>query len=296
MFRNRVNSIAPLPPSRYLFRTLHPSSERYSVTERLITFVQISDTHLHSDPAYTGPFTTVVPRPGVEAVIAQINALPFPVDFVLHTGDVMTDPVNSDEYLLAREVFSKLRFPIHFLAGNHDRVEAVQQVLMGRAADAITPSLDYEFEINGVQIICLDSSIPDPNLHHGHLEPQQLEWLKARLSPDDARPLVVAVHHHPLPLQAPWLDQIILDNGTDLHQILVQCRHRLRGVFYGHIHESTVTVRDGISYYSVLSGWFQTRTWHGQNTPQNEPLYFPGFNVITLTEQDTFIRYYRVMM
>jgi 3',5'-cyclic-AMP phosphodiesterase len=106
----------------------------------------------------------------------------------------------------------------------------------------------------------------------------------------------VAVHHHPLPLYAPWLDGIVMTNGEDLHRVLLKARHRLRGVFYGHIHESVVTVRDGISYYSVLSGWFQTRTWHNQVIPQNEPLHFPGFNVVTLTEQDTFVRYYRVKM
>ena len=57
-----------------------------------------------------------------------------------------------------------------------------------------------------------------------------------------------------------------------------------------------VTVRDGISYYSVLSGWFQTRTWHNQQDAMNAPLYNPGFNVVTLTARDTFVRYYRVKM
>lgn len=266
------------------------------MADRLLTFVQISDTHLHTDPAYTGEFTTVLPRPGVEAMIQQINKLPFEVDFVLHTGDIMTDPLEPCEYELAREVFSSLRFPIRYLAGNHDRAEAIQQVLMKRAPAEITPHLDYEFAMNGVQFICLDSSISDPDIHHGHLETEQLDWLNSRLSKSDTRPLVVAVHHHPIPLHAPWLDPIILDNGLALHEILLSARHRLRGVFYGHIHENTVIVRDGISYYSVLSGWFQTRTWYGQDTPHNDPMYFPGFNVVTLTTSDTFIRQYRVMM
>lgn len=266
------------------------------MSNRLLTFVHISDTHLHSDPTFTGAFTNIVPRPGVEATIRQINDLPFEIDFVLHTGDIMTDPQQEAEYELARDLLGTLRYPVYYLAGNHDRADAIQKILMGRAPEFITPHLDYELDINGVQVLCLDSSIHQPNTHYGYLEPEQIAWVEARCSAADSRPLVVALHHHPLPLYAPWLDEIVMTNGEQLHNALLKARHRLRGVFYGHIHESIVTVRDGISYYSVLSGWFQTRTWHNQIEPQNEPLHFPGFNVVTLTEQDTFVRYYRVKM
>jgi len=264
------------------------------MTDHLITFVHISDTHLHYDPTYTGSFTDIVPRPGVEAMIRTINDLPFHVDFVLHTGDIMTDPEEEAHYALAQEVLSPLRYPIHYLSGNHDRAEWIQRVLMQRTD--IAPSLDYEFEVNGVQFICLDSSIPDPDVHYGQLEETQLDWLNGLCGIYDPRPLVVALHHHTLPLEAPWLDTIVLTNGDALHSILLKARDRLRGVFFGHIHESTITTRDGISYYSALSGWFQTRTWYGQAEGANEPLYYPGFNVVTLTTRDTFVRHYRVKM
>ena len=264
------------------------------LNEHLVTFVHISDTHLHHDATYTGRFTDILPRPGVEMMLKTINELTFPVDFVLHTGDVMTDPTGDAEYAVAREVFSHLRHPIHYLAGNHDRAGSIQRVLMQRTT--VTPHLDYEFETNGVQFVCLDSSVPDPDIHYGQLEDSQLAWLERLCTADDPRPLVVAVHHHALPLEAPWLDSIVLQNGEALHQTLLKARHRLRGVFFGHIHESTITTRDGISYYSALSGWFQTRTWYRQEQPNNEPLYYPGFNVVTLTTKDTFVRHYRVKM
>src|SRR5690606_21680916 len=95
--------------------------ERHSVSNRLLTFVHISDTHLHSDPTFTGAFTNIVPRPGVEATIRQINDLPFEIDFVLHTGDIMTDPQQEAEYELARDLLGTLRYPVYYLAGNHDR-------------------------------------------------------------------------------------------------------------------------------------------------------------------------------
>ncbi len=258
----------------------------------LLTFIHISDTHLHHVPAYTGPFVDFSAYAGVETLIEALNALPFPIDFVLHTGDIMTDPESAVEYQVAARMLSQIRYPIYYLVGNHDRSEDVQSVMMGYPPEQIRPNLDYEFSVNGVQIICLDSNRPEG--HSGRLEANQLAWLDNLCRADDPRPLVVALHHHTLPLAAPWLDGIVLENGAELHRILLQTRHRLRGVFYGHIHENTVTTRDGISYYSTLSAWFQTRTWYNQLYAANDPLLRePGFSVVTLTEQDTFVRFYR---
>jgi 3',5'-cyclic AMP phosphodiesterase CpdA len=159
----------------------------------------------------------------------------------------------------------------------------------------IKPHYDYEFECNGVQIVMLDSHIPPEIIGHaGYLAPEQLLWLDMICRKPDDRPLVVGIHHHALPLEAPWLDRINLKNGIALHNTLLKVRDRLRGVFYGHIHEDVVTVREGISYYSTLSGWFQTQTWYGSEEPTRGLMREPGFNLVTLTETDTFVRFVRV--
>ncbi|MEQ8674798.1 MAG: metallophosphoesterase [Aggregatilineales bacterium] len=260
----------------------------------MLNFIHISDTHIHADPEFTGSHVDFTSRAAVAELIKQINAVEFDVDFVLHTGDIMTDPEKPEDYLIAKSILSEIRFPVHYLVGNHDRSRAVQEYLVGEPASTITEFHDYELEVNGVQIICLDSNPNAGGVHFGLLTNDQLDWLAERLNPADSRPLVVAVHHHALPLGAPWLDGIVLKNGYKLHELLLPVRDRLRGVFYGHIHENTVTVRQGISYYSVVSGWFQTRTHYGQIEPGRDSLLRePGFNLVTLTEKDTFVRRYR---
>lgn len=260
----------------------------------LLTFVHLSDTHIHADPHHTGDFFNVSSRPIVEAVIDAMNALPFPVDFVLHTGDVMTDPERSEDYQIAAGILGRLRYPVYYLAGNHDRAEGMRQYLMPSLPFASPSYLYYELDINGVQILILDSHVTGSAV--GVITDDQLQWLDERCSHADTRPLVVAVHHHPIRLGAPWLDSIPLANGAQLHQILLKARDRLRGVFYGHIHEDICTTRDGISYHSTFSAWFQTRTWYGQQDPFNDPIQSPGFNVVTLTATDTFVRSYRVAL
>jgi len=259
-----------------------------------VTFIHISDSHLASDPAWSGPLTDILPRPGAEALVEEINALPFPVDFVLHTGDVFSDPLREADYRQAVALYRRLRMPVYFLPGNHDRSDWLQRVLLGREPPA--RHADQEFELHGVQFLLLDSSVAGADEHHGCLEPEQLACLERRCAAEDARPLVVALHHHPLPMAVPWLDGIALRDGEALHRILLLARRRLRCVLYGHIHESLLTLRDGIAYQSVRSSWFQTRTWYGQRDPLREPLHLPGYNLVTLTECDTFVRHCRVRL
>ncbi|MCY4022038.1 MAG: metallophosphoesterase [Anaerolineaceae bacterium] len=258
-----------------------------------LTFVHISDSHVLTDPTRRG-WHRGPPLPGAEALVREIETLPAPVDFVLHSGDVNHDPEQEDEYRLSLELYRQLSVPVHFLPGNHDRSRWLQRVLRG--VEDPGPHADQEFEAGGVQFLLLDSSVTDADINEGHgrLEPEQLAWLEERCAAPDSRPLVVALHHHPLAIDVTWLDDLILRNGGALHEILLLARRRLRCVLYGHIHESLLTLRDGIPYQSVRGSWFQNRTWPGQETEIPEPIQWPGYNLVTLTERDTFIRHCRV--
>lgn len=259
----------------------------------LVTFIHLSDTHIHAEPGYTGAHVDFSARPRVQVLVEHINNLDVHVDFILHTGDIMTDPEKAEDYQVAHEVLSQLKVPIHYVPGNHDQTQWLQKVMMGRTRAQITPTLDYTFEHNGVQVIMVDSNTMQPG-GSGHLSDAQLIWLDNLCSAKDHRPLVVGVHHNVLPTQAPWLDSFMLKNGVAFHNTVLKAKHRLRGVFFGHIHENTTTVRDGIMYVSALSGWFQTRTYYNQREAGRDPVQDPGFNLVTLTERDTLVRYYRV--
>ena len=122
---------------------------------------------------------------------------------------------------------------------------------------------------------------------------EQLHWLEKICTADDSRPMVVGIHHHTIPLLTS-LDRIRIENGEDLHAVLLKAKDRLRGVFYGHIHETSITVRDGISYYSTQSGWYQLQTYYAQPEIAHDPLPNPGLNLVTITETDTFVRAIRI--
>jgi 3',5'-cyclic AMP phosphodiesterase CpdA len=259
-------------------------------SEALVRFIHISDTHISPDPAYILPEAAYPPGDGARELVRQINALPFKPDFILHTGDVAFDPVD-EAYTAARAVFSELAYPIYYLAGNHDSRELLQRTLLG--LPQARPTFDYEFEVNGVQIICLDSSTP-AQFAGGTLTVEQLDWLDRLLRQPDTRPLVVAIHHNILPIGAPFWDEFMrLTNGEDLHRLLLQARGRLRGVFFGHVHMATDTYRDGIYYHSVPSSWYQLECYPEQENIQGDLGAEPGFSVVTISRSGMFIRRHR---
>lgn len=260
--------------------------------QHMLTFVHISDTHLAHDP----DFKARKPRPARDAaldLLDRINKLEGRVQLVLHTGDIVDHPRTEKHYAAAREVMQVCKQPMLYVPGNHDDVRMFQRDFLGIEPKA---HADHETEINGVQILLLDSHAPQNTelQSAGFLADEQLAWVEERCLAKDRRPLIVAVHHHPIKLGAPWIDRMVLRNGLDLHNILKQARHRLRGVFHGHIHEGISVQRDGVMYYSVQSSFFQTRTWYGQTHPANDYFKGPGFNLVTLTTHETFVRFRRL--
>lgn len=259
-------------------------------SEVLLQFVHISDTHISADPNYSHAEADYTAMAGARELVRQINALPFEPDFVLHTGDIAYDP-DPTAYDAARAILQEIRYPMHYLVGNHDDGAMLQEKMVGRT-DILKP-YDYQFDANGVQVVCIDSNGPG-QFAGGSLLSHQLEWLESICTSRDARPLVVAVHHNALPIGAPfWDDFMRMSNGEDFHRTLLPAQKRLRGVFFGHVHQSTETYRDGILYSSVPSSWYQLHCWPGQSGIHEDRGAEPGFNVITITRQQTFIRRHR---
>lgn len=263
--------------------------------EILLRFVHISDTHISPNNNYNRDYASYPAYDGAAALVEQINALPFRPDFVLHTGDVTYDP-DPAAYEVARELLGRIKYPVYYLPGNHDHAETLYKSLVGFKDPSTTPML-YEIEVNGVQIVCVDSNGPAP-IPAGFVTPDQLLRLtEICAASDDDRPLVIAIHHNPIPVGIPWLDGWMgLTNGEAFHQALINARSRIRGVFFGHIHQNIDVMQDGILYSSVLSSWYQIHAWPNQTEAEYEPDAEPGFNVVSIARNQTFIRRHRFAM
>jgi Icc protein len=98
------------------------------------------------------------------------------------------------------------------------------------------------------------------------------------------------MHYPTLPMNSIWMDKNMqILNGTAFHQALLPARDRLRGVFYGHVHQSLQTLKDGIVYTAVPSLFAQLSAWPEDATVQEDPDYLPGFNFVHLLPDQTIV-------
>lgn len=248
------------------------------MTETFVTFVHFSDTHLPGDPNFT-PDGKRYPHQRARAVLEQINALPFPVDFALHTGDVGHDPADESGYSSVRETLSVLNLPLKLIPGNHDNAGWLYSAVAGRADEAD----HYTFDVKGVRFVCLNSVVPKAG--YGTVGSEQLAWLDQQLGQAGEMPVIVALHHHPFLTASDAMDAYVLHDGEALHAVLV--KHRVNCVLFGHIHETTTFVRDGITYASATAVGVQLRSWPGQKEITNDTSQIPGFNVVTVMDDGT---------
>lgn len=260
-----------------------------------LVFVQISDTHIHPDPAYAGEHDFVPPRYstqlGAKLLVEQVNALPFTPDFILHSGDVAYDPI-PEAYEIAHDILSALKVPVYYVVGNHDDSAAMQEILLGRSPAQLILPYHYQFEAKGVQIAVFDSN-GTTDVPRGLITDDQLAFLDRICSADDDRPLVLITHHNPQ-MDIPWLDDFMGIQNTDaMHAIIKKAAHRLRGVFFGHVHQAVDYVRDGVAYHSAASGWCQFHAYPGMVTTTPNFDSQPGFNLVRITRDSTFVRRYR---
>lgn len=191
-----------------------------------IDLVQLTDTHLFGDPRRI--LRGVAPFAALRDTLAASRARIEGCDAILATGDLVQD--DAAGYAHFRELFGALGKPVLCIPGNHDDVPALRAALAGPPFH-LAPTWDR----GAWRIVLLDSSVP----HEvgGRLGKDGLAALEQALEGAAGRHVLVALHHHPLPLGSAWLDDIGLADAGAFLAVLE--RHScVRGVVFGHVHQA----------------------------------------------------------
>ena len=255
-----------------------------------VYFIHLSDTHFGPTREYARQGHRSLPY--ARHVVEMINRLPVRPDFAIHTGDVATHPTE-EAYQLAAEVFSALEVPIYYATGNHDTSADIHRFMpMGPKEDCQLDmgTLSYTFTVRGHRFLVLDARGPDEIDPRGLLSPQQLNVLRAEATPDGP-PLTIFTHYPAIRLNSPWMDaNMLIYNGEEMHRALLPARERLRGVFFGHIHNSTQILRDGIFYCAVASTFAGFTTWPNEEMINADRDAMPAFNFVQLLPDQTIVQ------
>ncbi|RCG30073.1 phosphodiesterase [Sphaerisporangium album] len=246
----------------------------------MITLAHISDVHIDGAPRSAER---------VERVVRHLSGLAGPIDAVLVTGDI-ADHGAAEEYELAREL---LRFPYPSIVcpGNHDSRPEFRKAFLGEADGGAEP-INQVLEAGGATIALCDSSIPGKN--EGHLDDGTLRWL-AGVVESAPGPVLVGMHHQPVPIQIPYVDEIGLLEPERLEEV-VRAYPQIVGILVGHAHTATATMFAGRPVY-VAPG-VVSQALLPQESPAIPPVDFdapPGFALHVISDDGRLTTHARVV-
>lgn len=229
------------------------------MTHQTLNIVQITDPHLHA--SLDGTLLGMKTQKGLDHILERIQVEQKHIDLVLATGDIAQDG-SVEAYLRFIQLMQPLNAPLRWTAGNHDNRDNMKTALEGHES---VGRRYYEFD--DWVVILLDSTVP--NKVYGHLADDQLALLDQLLTQHANKHALVTFHHHPCPMGSVWIDKIGINNPDALQAVLNR-HNNVRCLLWGHVHQDSDRMINGIRYLSTPSTCVQF-------TPQSD-----DFDVDTL--------------
>lgn len=165
-------------------------------------------------------------------------------DLVLLTGDVSED-ASPASYARVAVRLGTIGAPVLALPGNHDDPQVMKQYF--RQGPWGCPRA---VELGQWQLVALDSTLPGKI--SGTLSQQMLERFDACMRGSKAKYILVALHHQPVPVGAPWIDRYPLEK-PELFLNYIDREKRVRCVTWGHVHHMFSSERKGVKFLGAPS-------------------------------------------
>lgn len=242
------------------------------------TFVFMTDIHITEERNATE---------GFNQAIDTINSLN--PDFVLTGGDNIMDALGqsyeaSDSlYNLYENTVKKLECPLYNTMGNHEvfglyessgvspsHEEYGKKLYQNRLAKRY-----YSFDYKNWHFVVLDGiGFTEDRHYYGHVDEEQLAWLKKDLKTAGDKPIAVSIHIPLLSIGSQIMQKptegmsegSIVTNANQVREILEQYNTKL--VLQGHLHFLEDIEYNGIHY--ITGGAISSQWWQGQRFGMEE--------------------------
>jgi Icc protein len=242
-----------------------------NIAIRPISILQISDLHIlpKSGETLLGIDTEYYFQQVLKAAHQHYGQF----DLILITGDLAQDPC-VDSYQRIYKQLANYQTHTVCLPGNHDDYSLMTTILNQGLMNC-----DKQTLLKNWQLICLNSQ----KLHceGGLLAKQELDFLAKSLQYNQKPYVMIAVHHHCIPCGSEWLDNMIIENSTELFNCLAPYPE-VKLIITGHIHQAIETEHQGITILSTPATCFQFKA-DCQNFTL-DPIT-SGYRVIQLSNQ-----------
>ena len=203
--------------------------------------LHVSDTHLLGGGRKLHGSIDTASR--IDQMFQRLVASSLRIKALVFTGD-LADCAEPEAYRELRALVEpyahKLGAQVVWVMGNHDEPEPFSQELFD--VPSLNAPQDRVYDVDGLRIIALDTSVA--GYHHGELTHEQLIWLRNELRTPAPRGTLIAMHHPPIPTLIRLMGVIELDDQEALWDVI--SGSDVRGILAGHLHYSTLTVKNTI--------------------------------------------------
>ncbi len=245
------------------------SEDPNSSVQRL---VQFTDPHIGGRPDYQ--LLGLDTGHTLDEVLRVIASEQGSAEMLVVTGDVSA---NGSEAAY-RRFLHKMRgvgTPWYWLPGNHDNAARMRQMAPSRNAEVVS--------LGNWRLLLLDTSVE--NQICGGLSEGQLQRLEQLLQECREYPVMVMMHHQPVPVGSDWIDGHMLREGRERLMQLVGAAPNVKAMVWGHVHQQFD------SHYRHI-GLHATPSTSVQFTPGSGPFavdeQMPGYRWFELRDDGSY--------
>lgn len=233
--------------------------ETLSIVDQQLNVLQITDLHLTSqDIFFNHQSMDASCLQRFESVLQQALDDDIRCDLIIVTGDLV-DEVQPAVYDYIFATLQATQIPFVCIAGNHDVTDEVgkelpfsERSLVAQPADSRLLSR-HTITTEHWQLLLLDSSVPGQVA--GEIKLDDIAWLRTQLN-TCAKPALLALHHHVLPMNSAWIDEYIAKNADIFWQQMAEYK-QLRVIISGHTHQEQAYNHQGVTVYITPSTCYQ---------------------------------------
>lgn len=248
----------------------------------VVNVLQLTDLHIaieaNHNPVKLNNYSSFI------ACLQQALKEPIRCDLILLSGDLVNE-VRPEIYQQIYQLLEQTKIPFVCIAGNHDVTDELgsnlpfsERQFVAHEPNSMLLSR-HCISLNNWRLLLMDSSVPGKI--YGTLDNKTLHWLSQNLA-NSHSPVIIAMHHHVLPVNSAWIDNHITQNAEQFWQVVKE-NQAVKAVVSGHVHQNFESEYAGIKVFTTPSTCYQFKPKSDDFALDNHAA--PGYRWLSLSKQ-----------